>query len=69
MEEMRVERSKRNRRQTGPGTWERIPGYELPDELQLEALTKRFGEGVIEDAATSMRTGNVTVAKDAARGK
>jgi hypothetical protein len=64
LEDLRAERAARNRRETGPTSWERIPGYELPPDVQLEALQAHLGKEVMQDAGTSMRTGHVTVTKD-----
>jgi hypothetical protein len=62
--EFREKRLTLDRRETGPETWERIPGYELPAEVQAKVLQGHFGPKVLEDAAGSMKAGRVTVIKD-----
>ena len=64
LERLRVLRDEKDRRSTGEHSWERIPGFELSDELQLEVFSGCFGSGVLEDATGSMRSGRVSVRKD-----
>lgn len=65
LEELRVLRDEANRRSTGPGSWERIPGWEMPAEMMAGVLERRFGKSVMVDATTSIRTGKVVVVKEA----
>lgn len=53
MEELRQVRDADNRRPSGPGTWERIPGWEVPAERQLAVLQKTFGADVLKLATQS----------------
>ena len=61
---MRAQRLTLDRRDTGPESWERIPGYELPAEVQATVLQAHFGPNVLKDAAASMKSAHVTVIKD-----
>lgn len=64
LESMRVLRDEKDRRSTGPDSWERIVGFELSDEMQFEALSRFLGPKVLVDATNSMRSGRVSVRKD-----
>jgi hypothetical protein len=64
LEDMRLARSEKDRRSTGPTSWERIPGFELLPDDQSHTLEERFGADVLKDATNSMRSGHVTVRKD-----
>lgn len=65
LEDLRVARNEKDRRSTGPNSWERIPGFELLPDAQSAVLEARFGADVFKEASNSMRTGRVTVKKDA----
>lgn len=45
------------RRDLGGGSWERIPGYEVPEAEQLELLRELFGPAVMEDLTASFQKG------------
>lgn len=53
MEELRQVRDADNRRPSGPGTWERIPNWEVPADRQLAVLERSFGANVLELATQS----------------
>ena len=44
-----------DRRTKADGTWERIPGYDVPGENQLSILKKYFGADVLKNAANYLR--------------
>ncbi len=62
--DLRAQRLSLDRRDTGPESWERIPGFELPADVQTTVLQAHFGHEVMKDAANSMRSGHLTVIKD-----
>ncbi|MBL8859792.1 MAG: hypothetical protein JNL28_14895 [Planctomycetes bacterium] len=64
LEDMRLMREKKDRRTTGPNSWERIPGFELSAEDQTAILQARFGPDVLKDITNSVRSGRVSVRKD-----
>jgi hypothetical protein len=63
-------RAANDRRATGPGTWERIPGYEIPSDEQARLVEKHLGRDFGAEAGEAFRKGLKTlkpVAKSAAR--
>lgn len=50
-------RTEHDKRSTGPNSWERIPGYELPAADQERLLKERFGADVLEQATKAFRKG------------
>jgi len=50
LEDLRAFREKNGRTTHADGSWELVPGYEVPAQAQVEILAKRCGDGWIEEA-------------------
>lgn len=55
LEELRQFRDMDDRRSKADGTWERVPGYEVPADTQLSILKKHYGPDVLKNAANFLR--------------
>jgi len=55
LEELRQLRDVQDRRSTGPNTWERVPGYEVPPGEQERILLKHLGAEFLNDASDWFR--------------
>jgi hypothetical protein len=55
LEELHAFRAKNERKTHEDGSWEIIPGYEVPVDTQLELMKKSCGEDVLEAAAAWYR--------------
>jgi hypothetical protein len=56
-EALRLYALEHGRRDLGGGSWERIPGYEVPAAEQLRLLRELFGETVLEELTASFEKG------------
>jgi hypothetical protein len=66
LEELRRYRDEKDRRVTKSTSWERIPGWDVPIEQQIQTMTAHFGPKFLETASTAIRTGkDVKAAKPA----
>jgi hypothetical protein len=45
-----------DRRSKADGTWERVPGYEVPADTQLSILKKHYGPDVLKNATNFLRS-------------
>lgn len=59
-------RTEHDKRSTGPNSWEKIPGYEIPAPDQERIFGARFGADVLEQASKAFRKG-LDVSKAAAK--
>jgi hypothetical protein len=50
VEDLRAFREKNGRKTHEDGSWELIPGYEIPAQTQAEILAKRCGDGWLDEA-------------------
>ena len=50
-------RTANDRRETGPGTWERIPGYEIPAGDQARLVDRHLGREFGAEAGEAFRKG------------
>jgi hypothetical protein len=57
LEDLRRVRDEKDRRATSSGQWERVPGYEIPVDVQATTLKKHFGADVMKTATNGMRSG------------
>jgi hypothetical protein len=59
LEDLRTFREKNDRRSTGPGTWESIPGYEIPPDAMREILERHAGKTFLKDASAAFAGGKL----------